>query len=59
MNTDRFSIAYKQNQITIVRITHRVFDIYINGIPRICRNTPAQGIKEAQELIDQGFGPIL
>ena len=53
------TLTYKQNQLTVVRVTHRIWDIYINGIPRICRNTPAQGIKEAKALIDQGFGPIL
>jgi hypothetical protein len=53
------TINYKGCEIEVVLVTHRIFDVYINGIPRICRNNPEQGLKEAKALIDQGFGPCL
>jgi len=47
------TINYKGNEITIYIVTHRMFDAYINGIPRICRNTPSACIVEAKQIIDR------
>jgi hypothetical protein len=47
------NITYKGSEITLVPVAHQIIDVYINGIPRICRNTPWQCVRDAKQIIDQ------
>jgi hypothetical protein len=46
------TITYKGNEITLVPVAHRIIDVYINAIPRICRNTPWECITDAKQIIE-------
>ena len=48
-------ISYKGCTIELVPVVERQIDVYINGFPRICRNTVAQCMREAKAIIDRGY----
>ena len=53
MNT---TIVYKGATIELVPVAFRQIDVYINSIPRICRNTSFECVRDAKAIIDRKGG---
>jgi hypothetical protein len=46
------AVNYKGHEIRVYRNSHKTFDAYINGKPRLCRNSPFEAIRDAKKIID-------
>jgi len=49
-------ISYKGVRITLVPVAHRLIDVYIGGVPRFCRNTSFECVRDAKATIDREGG---
>jgi len=48
------AVNYKGSEIRVYRNAHKSFDVYINGKPRLSRNSPLEAIQSAKQIIDSG-----
>jgi hypothetical protein len=50
------SVKYRGHTISVVYVAPKQFDVYVDDIPRICRNSPAECVRDARKIIDAKSG---
>jgi hypothetical protein len=51
------AVKYRGHEIRVYRNSHKAFDAYINGKPRLTRNSPFEAIRDAKKIIDARPAP--